>query len=413
MPNQFLNTNWISMKILRAFENGLEVADAFNMDWESEFGRTFAVGSQVTVKLPQRWLVTNGLGYQPQAFQRLSTTINLDQIFNIHFEWDSYERLVKMERSEKELDENYLDPAGIQLAQEADSRAAQFAYQNTSNVFGALGTDSTTINNYAAAERRLFEKACPKGAYKKLCLSPSAMQAYTQAVVPTQFNPSDEVTRMYKKGVVGTAFGWEWFRSNSLYSHTAGTWAGAVTVNGAGQSGTNILVNMTVNDTVKTGDKIAFANVNAVNPVTRRIAGAVSVAHFTITSDYTALGTAADNVNVLPAIYGPGSPYQNVDALPANAAALTLWPGTSSPNGKVGTVSLGLTKWAFAMAGGKFEVPKAVEKAEQTVDPDTGLAVRFVRAWDQHESKMTNRFDCCIGFGNLYQDNGAVAVAGA
>jgi hypothetical protein len=45
-------------------------------------------------------------------------------------------------------------------------------------------------------------------------------------------------------------------------------------------------------------------------------------------------------------------------------------------------------------------VPKAVEKAEQTIDPDTGMAVRFVRAWDQNQSKMTNRFDMCIGFGN-------------
>jgi hypothetical protein len=41
------------------------------------------------------------------------------------------------------------------------------------------------------------------------------------------------------------------------------------------------------------------------------------------------------------------------------------------------------------------------------------MSVRFVRAWDQRESKMTNRFDMCIGFGNFYQDNGAVAVAGA
>jgi hypothetical protein len=60
-----------------------------------------------------------------------------------------------------------------------------------------------------------------------------------------------------------------------------------------------------------------------------------------------------------------------------------------------------------------LEVPKAVEKAEQTIDPDSGMAIRFVRAWDQNQSKMTNRFDGCVGFGNLYQDNGVVALAGA
>ena len=96
------------------------------------------------MKLPQRWVVTNGLGYQPQGINRLATTINLDQVFGIHFEWDSYERLVKMERSQEELEENYLKPAAVQLAQEVDSRAALFAYQNASNVVGSLGTVSYT-----------------------------------------------------------------------------------------------------------------------------------------------------------------------------------------------------------------------------------------------------------------------------
>jgi hypothetical protein len=410
VPNQFITVGWVSMEILRILQNSVEVADMFSTDWESDFGKTFAVGSSVQVKLPQRFLVTDGLGYQPQGFNRLSTTVNLDQIFGIHFEWDSYERMVRMERSEEELREQYLKPAAVQLKQETDSRAALFAYQNSSNVFGVLGTDSTTITQYAQGERRLFEKACPSPD-KKLILSGSAMQSYTAANI-TQFNPASEISRMYKTGVLGTAFGWEWRRSNSLYSHTAGTWAGAVTVTGASQSGASLIITGTNGDTIKKGDKISIANVNAVNPSTRRIAGAVSAQHFTVIQDYTLTG-GSDTISILPAIYGPGSQYQNVDALPANSAALTLWPGTSSPSGKVGTVSLGLTKSAFAIAGGKFEVPKAVEKAEQTVDPDTGMAVRFVRAWDQNQSKMTNRFDMCIGFGNLYQDNGAIAFAGA
>jgi hypothetical protein len=411
VANQFANTSWVSMEILRILQNSLEVADCFSTDWESEFGKTFAVGSSVQVKLPQRFLVTDGLGYQPQAFNRLTTTLNLDQIFGIHFEWDSYERLVRMERSQEELRENYLTPAAVQLKQEVDSRAALFAKNNVSNVFGVLGTDSTTITPFAQAERRLFEKACQRMGDKKLILSGSAMQSYTAANV-TQFNPASEISRMFKTGVLGTAFGWEWRRSNSLYSHTAGTWAGAVNVTGANQSGASLIITGTNGDTIKAGDKFSIANVNAVNPSTRRVAGAVSAQHFTVVQDYILTG-GADTIAILPAIYGPGSQYQNVDALAVNNAALTLWPGTAAPSGKVGTVSLGLTKEAFMIAGGKLEVPKAVEKAEQTIDPDTGMAVRFVRAWDQNQSKMTNRFDMCIGFGNGYQDNGAVALAGA
>jgi hypothetical protein len=409
MANSFIDTNWVSMKILYFLHNMLEVASMFNTDWESDFGKNFAIGSSVQVKLPQRWLVTNGLGYQPQGIARLATTINLDQLFGIHFEWDSYERLVKLERSQSELEDQYLRPAALQLAQEVDSRAARFAYQNATNVVGSLGTDSTTINFAAAAERRLFEKAAPAGK-RHLILSPSQMQSYVQTNV-TQFNPAEEISKMFRSGVLGTAVGWEWYRSNSLYQHTIGTAAtNGVTITGANQSGNLLSVTGTAGQTFKQGDKFSLAGVNGVNPTTRR-AGTMGAQNFTVLTDFTLTG-GTDAIPVSPAIYGPGSQYQNVDALPADGAAFTIWPGTTSPSGKVGTVGLGLSKFAFALSGGKLEVPKAVERAEQTEDPDTGMAVRFVRAWDQHESKMTNRFDMCIGFGNLYNEL-AVAIAGA
>ena len=408
--NSFLDTSWVSMKVLAFLQNMLEVASAFNTDWDSEFGKTFPVGQTVQIKLPQSWLVRQGLGYNPQGISRLATTVSLDQVFGIEFEWDSYQTLVYMERSEAELETQYLKPAALQLAQEVDSRAAQFGYLNASNVVGSLGTDATSINVFAAAERRLYEKACA-GTMRHLCLSPSLMQSYVQNNV-TQFNPGSDIAKMWRKGLVGEAAGWEWYRSNSLYKHTAGTAStSGVTMTGASQSGNSLTVTGTNGQTIKQGDKFSIDSVNGVNPRTRR-AGTMGVMNFTVLADVTLTG-GTDTITVLPAIYGPGSQYQNVDALNANSAPLTFWPGTPAPSGKSGIVSLGMANQAFALSGGKFEVPKAVERAEQTVDPDTGMSVRFVRAWDQRESKMTNRFDMCIGFGNLYQDNDAVVIAGA
>jgi len=73
---------------------------------------------------------------------------------------------------------------------------------------------------------------------------------------------------MWKEGYIGDLAGFEFFESNSLYSHTAGTWAGSNTVNGANQSGTAITITATAGDTFNAGDKISFANVNRVNPMT-------------------------------------------------------------------------------------------------------------------------------------------------
>jgi hypothetical protein len=127
------------MDVLRLLLNKMEIGEQFATKWNDEFQKDFAVGSTVTLKKPARFTTRDGLGYAAQTIQRQTTTISLDQIFGIDFEWDGYERMVKMERSEEELRKNYTDPAANKLYQEVETRCALWAYQNTPNVFGALG----------------------------------------------------------------------------------------------------------------------------------------------------------------------------------------------------------------------------------------------------------------------------------
>lgn len=409
--NSWTNTNWVAMKILRLLVNKSEIAGQFTTGWNEEFKKEFAVGSAVTIKKPARFTIRSGMTYSAQNISRQTTTINLDQVFGCDFEWDDYEAAVNLERSQSELEKNYFEPVAAKLHQELESRCAEFAYQNTPNVFGVLGTDATAEDVFLDAEARLFEKSSSDGDHK-LILTSRAMSTFlkNQAV---QFQPSDEISRQYKKGVVGMAHGMEWFRSNSLYRHTAGTIASTYTVSGAGQSGSSLLVNCTSGDTWKKGDKLSIANVNFLNPNTLRVPAGNQVQHYTVLADVTATGATA-TLSIYPAIVGPGSPYQNVDALPANSAAITHWPGTSSPNGKSGTVNLLLTKHAFGLAGATFKMPKNVEPGSTMArDPNTGLGLRFTRWWDGESSTMKNRWDMCVGFGVLYADEAAVVIAGA
>jgi hypothetical protein len=410
MANKFLNPNWVSMEILRLLLNSLVCAEYFNRSWERDFNKEFAPGSAITVKLPQRFLTKDGMGYDPQGLERVSTTINLDQWIQIGFEWDDYEAAVKLERSEAELRENYWDPAAAAIGQEIDNRCAKFAYQNASNVVGVLGTDPTSVSTYYSARQVLKEESCPPG--KRAMIVSSSMMNSIGSNITNVFQPGDTVAQMFKEGYLGRLAGFDFFESNSLYSHTAGTWASTVSAAGAGQSGTSLNINCTTSDTFKTGDKFSILNVNRVNPMTRRVAGKAVARTFTITQDVTAAGSTA-TIYFLPAIYGPGSQYQNVDALPVDTAAMTLWPGTTSPNGKVGTVGVGLSRFAFGLVGAKLYLPTAVEKAGQAQDPDTGISVRKVKQWDGMRSVLINRMDSLCGFGNLYQSNGAVAVVGA
>lgn len=410
MSNLFLNNSWISMEVLRNLMNSLTVAEYFNSDYQKDYDKEWAVGATIQVKYPQQFLIRNGLEYDPQGIDRISTTISLDQPFGIDFQWDDYEDAVKAERSESEIRKQYLEPAGVQLAQEIDSRAALFATNNASNIVGSLGTDPTSLVPYDKARALLLQKACPKGE-RAQCVSSSMMVSIGPAIT-TIFQPAEEIKSVFKEGILGRAKGADWYEEQSLYTHTAGTWAGAVTVTGAGQNGTALIITGTAADTIKAGDKFSIANVNFVNPRTRRSPGPLSAQTFTVVQDYTLTGNP-DTISILPAIYGPGTQYQNVDNLPISGAALTLFPGTTAPNGASGTVGLLLSKFAFAMVGMKFYSPKAVEAKSQKQDPRTGLTVRFVKAWDPVRSMQIHRFDTVLGFGNLYQDNGAVCVLGA
>lgn len=409
MANNFINTNWVSMKILRLLINMLEVSEAFNHEWERDFQKEFAPGANITVKFPQRFNVIDGMGYEPQGINRISTTISLDIWKQIPFEWDDYETAVKLERSEAELEENYWQPAAEAMKQSWDSSSSLFAYQNASNLTGILGTDPTTVSTYYTARQIMMQQACPPG--KKWMNISSSMMNSIGSNLTNVFQPPDEISQIFKTGALGKLGGFDFTESNSLYSHTAGTWAGAVTVAVSGQSGTSISITDTAADTFFKGDKFSIQFVNAVNPMTRRLAGPAKNKTFTVTQDL--VGTGSDTLNFLPSIYGPGSQYQNVDALPLSGSALTLWPGTTSPNGKVGTVGLALSKYAFFMVGAKLYVPEAVEKSGQASDPKTGMNIRKVVAWDPVRSMKINRLDSLGGYGNAYQDNGACCVAGA
>jgi coat protein Gp5 len=405
VPNQYIFPDWVAPEALRLLLNKLEIAQFFNTDYNKEFDREFPIGEVVRVKLPQRFLIRDGLGYTPQPINRINTTVTCNQIFGVDFEWDSFEAAVRMERKKEEISKQYLEPAMAQIAQEIDTRAALFAYQNSNNIFGVLGTDPNAATTFMQARQRLIELACPPGGEKGMIVPPAVNTALVPAL-QSLFNPASEISEQYKEGSLGKLWGFDWYESMSLFRHTAGTWATPAnnTVKGSGQSGTSLLVNATAGDTYNVGDVFSMANVNIVNPMTRRLLSTVPKP-FVITTPLTAAGGGVDTINISPAIFGPGSQYQNVDALPVDAALMTLFPGTASPNGKSGAQGLYIHRDQFALVGVKLESPKATELTSQARDKKTGIPIRFVRMFDPVQSKMINRWDTVIGFGQLYADN--------
>lgn len=414
--NQFLTTDWLSMDAMDLLTNTLEVTSHFYTGFNKEFQKPFAVGESVRVEFPPKWFTRDGIEYDPQGIQEIYTTITCNQVVGLDFEWNDVEAALELERDDTRLNDFYYKGPVAQIAQDWDLRSGQFAGIYTNMLVGTLGTDPTGLTDYSnLAEQKLFEMACPQDGEKAAVLTASATRALVNSAVQ-YFQAADQISRQYKKGLMYDQAGLKFYRSMSLYRHTAGTWQGAVTVSGGGQSGSSLLVNCTSGDTFKRGDKIGIgtstATVYNVNPMTRQRVNSAYAAVVTVTADVTASGATA-TIPISPALYGPDSPFQNVDALPSNGAVLTLFPGTVSPNGKVGTIGVTIHPWAHGIVFVPLELPKNQQIARQQRDPDTGAAIRFVRAWDPVESRMINRFDTLGGYGILYNGNCAVAMLGA
>lgn len=417
MANQYAFTDWLAMDALRVLKNKLSIAGMFNMDYVPAFTKEFAVGETIRIPLPQRWTTTTGLAYQEQAINTQYTTATIDQVKGVHFQWDSFNEALKLQRGDSRIKRDFVEAPMASIAQTIDTLAAQWATYNTNNIVGALGVNPIAMSTYNSARARLVQNACPPGAQNQEMIISPDMQVSIGSALATVFNPQQTVSDVFDDGVLGKGAGFgKWRESVSTITTTADTWAAAVTINAAGQSGNILTVACTTGDTFTRGTVFNIAGVYNVNPQTRQSTGTLK--QFVLTQNTVGAGSVATLTFNQP-IVGPGvtptdAQYQNVDSLPANGAALTMFPGTTLPNGKVGMNGLAINRAAFALVGVKLAAPETGGGivSKQAIDPQTGLNVRFVRAWDNIQSRWTNRYDVAFGFGNLYPDNAAVRVLG-
>jgi hypothetical protein len=412
--NTFNAVNWVAMKGLSLLKNSLAIAPYFSDEYSGAYAQRFAIGKTMTVPLSQRYVVQrNDMTFTAQALDRPTTTISIDQTATIPLEWGSIEEALQMERGEDRVEEIYLKPAVAYIRQEIESSAAMFAAQNANMISGALGTNPTTYDTTSgAALQRLTEMGCPVDDDNLGLFLPPAVNRVVKTSGLALTNPATDISKQFRSGFIAKSDGFDWYASNSLYRHTAGTWAGATTMSAtANQSGSSINIIGTSGDVWKKGDKFSIANVNELNLMTRtpNSTSTTGTKTFSVTAQVTLAGTAG-TLSIYPPIYGPASHYQNVDALPAALATITPWPGTVSPSGKTGRLGLGLYPGAFFLASVKLPEPTKAEFCKQYQDPKTGIAIRLIQDWDNRTSTITTRFDTTWGFGIGLAEQCAVVI---
>lgn len=390
MPNTILTPSMIAKEALMAFKNQLGFTRKANKQYSDEFAKKGAkIGSTVTIRKPPRFTVNSGQALVNQDVVEESTSLSLDTQNQVAFKFSSSELTLSVDEFRK----RYIDNAVIALANQVDLNGLQMAYQSTYNSVGTPGTTPSALLTYLQAQQKLNELSCPKGAKRSVHISPAASTSIVDALKGL-FQSSEQIKEQYESGIMGRAAGADWYMSQNIYTHTVGPLGGTPLVNGGSQVGASLVTDgwtAAAAARLKKGDIFTIAGVFSVNPVTKQSTGALQ--QFLVNADVSSDGSGNLTASISPSIVVSGS-LQTVTGSPADNAAITVVGAANTPSPQ----NILMHEDAFVMGCADLELPSGVDFAAVASDPESGLSMRIVRAYDISADSFPCRLDILYGW---------------
>lgn len=403
--NTYLNIDMITLEALAVLENELTFTRQIPRKYDSYFAESGAkIGDRLRVRKPIRNRVRVGQGWQPQAIQEQYTDVILTTQAGVDCEFSTADMTLRID----EFSDRILKPQIAQIGNYVDDQGLQLAIL-TNMAVGTPGVSITAPATYILAGTKMKEAAAPLGNWK-MCVNPAQEGAISNGVL-SFFNPVKEITEAYKKGIMGTAFAFEWYMDQNVFTHTVGTVAGSTPiVTTANQSGSSIATSGWAASTVvlKKGDVVQFADTKMVNPQNYRSTGRLM--DFVITADVTSDGAGLATLPIYPPLIPPATapavdPYQNVTRSPAASAAITVFGVGAAALGSISGVdtptALGFVPEFATLVAADLYKPNGVDMAARKSDSQVGLSIRYIRVYDGITDQLISRFDILFGWALL------------
>lgn len=409
MANTIAVSSLIAKAALPILENNLKAAGLVNRDYENEWergiSRGYMPGQTINIKKPSRyqWRAGNLAVYQDTVISTVAATL---QMGGVDLGMTSIDRTVNI--SESERYELMVEPAMETIANEIDRQLLDIMRINTPNI---IGTPGTTPNTQATANtawgninQRLNELAT-SGLNRNFIMSPALYNGMNQGQL-VAFNPGDDVSKAYRTGQVRDAMGFTNAMDQNVPVHTNGSQnVTALTVGGAGQTGSTLTLTAATTGTITRGSKITIGGIFQTNPQNRQSTGAT--AQYTITAD---VPSGSTTLPIYPPII-PSGAFQNVTASPGDTAPITIF-GTASGSY---TANVAFQKDAYTLAMVPLFTPKmgsgtasggritGVENASYK-----GLNMSIIEVFDYMSRSFFWRFDVLYAIAPLRPETAVI-----
>lgn len=389
MANGLLTINMITRAAVRIWKNTNFFIQNINTQYDDQYARDGAkIGTNLRIRLPNEYTVRHGPAAQIQDTQEQQITMVLAIQDGVDVSFTSAERTMQLQDYVERILAPKIAFLTADVAYTIMSGIEGGVANIVSNVDGAGNIAHPTQFTVLQARAVLTNQSAPPG-QRKLIYDPNT-GASMVSTLSGLFNPVPAISRQYMEGAMYDALGFRWYEDQTVVKHVTGTFT-AGTVAGAGQTGVTSLTTNAITGTLKTGDIITIAGVNAINRLTRQSLG--TLRQFVVTAD---VPTNSTSIPIYPAIVAPvggvGVQYQTVDASPANGATISLYNKASEVYRK----NIAYTPDAITMATADLELPEGVwERSRSTFD---GVSMRSVLAYNPGTDQAIDRLDVLFGF---------------
>ncbi len=365
-------------------------------------------GNTIYLRLPQRWQVTDGQAYQPQAIYDQTVPITLTNQKQVSFGYSSAQATTELE----DIRKRYVTPAANSLANAADIMAYQAIYRDIWNAVGVPGVTPSATLTFLQAGVKLTDGSVPMDG--RVSVMDALAAATVSNTAQTLFNPSEYISASNRRGRFdGKLLGIdEWYVDSNRAVQTTGTFTTASPqMVGANQTGSTISTDGWASGAtfLKKGDRFTIAGVNSVNPESYVDNGRLQV--FVITADSNDTTGAIAALPISPSIIVTG-PLQTVTNSPANDAVITVFGATAAVSGTLATTTSPQTivftedLGAFVMVD--LEEPNGGAKSTTVRSKEFGFSIRFVEQYTALTDQNMNRLDFLAGAATLQPRFGCI-----
>jgi hypothetical protein len=397
MANTWVNPTIVAKEALRQLKNNTVMGELVFRGYEQEWGKThngYKPGASITINAPVYARVKTSATLDIVEANERSMTLTLDNRLQVSYAVTSEEMTYNAEKNVPRL-----ALAASQAIGEYVDKTMLGLFSSVPNQVGTPGVTPKDFLTLALANAKLSQHAVPTT--DRRCVIDPMAQAYIADALKNLYNPA-MVGPAVERAKFSTLAGMDTFVSQNVNMHTCGTAAGlgTVLVYGTVAEGATTMpidTNGSWTLTLTAGDIFTIANVYGVNPISGVSTGVLRQFVCTTHTDNGTDATIACTPGTAPyKIYSSAAnekylPYQTIDALPADNAAVSV-AGTAS---LVHPVNLAFHRDAFALAMVPLAVPQSV--VWSATASYEGYSMRVLRSFDHTNDQEYLRFDCLFG----------------